>query len=375
MSIAIIRILSSLILILGIIRANAQSAKLGKPKIDTILTLLKKEMRLQHIPGLSISVLQNADLTWGEGLGITDIENNVPTSSYSEFRTASIAKMFTAVAVMQLVERGLIDLDKPIDNYCPEFGRKKWPITTRQLLQHQSGVRSYHLINDKEDSAELYSTKHYNDVLESLEIFKNDSLLFKPGTNFHYTSYGYVLLGCIIQKVSGVKYSEYMKKSIFEAAGMYHTFPDEPQEIVANRSRGYYISKDGKLHNSVYVDMSNKMAAGGFLTTSNDLILFTKALLNKKLINSASLNQMFSIQIFSDGDVVNYGYGCVVNNNNKDFYNLTEVLHGGGTPGVSNLLYILPEKRFAIAILANREDIDDRVDIARNIARIYLNLK
>jgi CubicO group peptidase (beta-lactamase class C family) len=121
--------------------------------------------------------------------------------------------------------------------------------------------------------------------------------------------------------------------------------------------------------------MSNKMAAGGFLTTSNDLILFTKALLNKKLINSASLNQMFSIQIFSDGDVVNYGYGCVVNNNNKDFYNLTEVLHGGGTPGVSNLLYILPEKRFAIAILANREDIDDRVDIARNIARIYLNLK
>ena len=143
---------------------------------------------------------------------MADVENNVPAGAGTVYRLASISKPITATAVMQLVERGRVDLDAPVWKYVPAFPVKPWPVTVRQLLCHQSGVRHYR-------GDEISSTRHYVDLTEPLKIFKDDPLLFEPGTRTSYTTYGYNLLGAVVEAASGMKFADYLEANIFRPAG------------------------------------------------------------------------------------------------------------------------------------------------------------
>src|SRR5262249_32391362 len=150
-----------------------------------------------------------------------DVENSVPAKEITAFRTGSIAKAMTAMAVMQLVEQGKIDLDAPIQKYCPAFPEKNSPLTVRHLLSHQNGIRHY------KNRLEAASPEHYSSIVDSLKIFKDEPLLFEPGTKYSYTTYGYSVLGCAIEGATGMKYEEYMAKNIFQPAGMERTRVDD----------------------------------------------------------------------------------------------------------------------------------------------------
>lgn len=361
------------IVVLACVFAQAQipaSPGLTKESTASVKELIKKKMAKDRIPGLSIAIVINGELAWSSGFGLADIENGVAARASTVYRTASIGKPLTATAVMQLAERGLLDIEAPVQIYCPAFPEKRWPLTTRHLLGHTSGIRHY---GGPRNDAELFNTIHYTSVIEALDIFKNDSLLFMPGSGHQYSTFGYNVLGCVVEGSSGKDFLAYMRIHIFEPAGMSNTRDDDPGAIIPERSRGYYITEDGNLVNSRAVDMSSKIPAGGFVTTAPDLARFAISVMNHRLITRQTLELMITPVRLNNGEIVPYGLGWGLFPG-ETWYDHREAFHGGATPQVSGMLYLLPDARFAVALLTNLENVPERTALAAEIARIVLDL-
>lgn len=343
---------------------------LSATTIAEVERLLAEKMTAERIPGLSVAIAVDGELAWSAGYGTADVENAVPATPLTAYRTASIGKPMTATAVMQLVEDGRIDLDAPVQRYCPAFPRKRWPVTTRHLLGHTSGIRHY---GGPREAEELFNTVHWDSVVEALSIFADDSLLFEPGTRYLYSTFGYNVLGCVVEGASGRSFLDYMAEHVFRPAGMTRTRDDDPAAIVPHRAAGYVIGSDGKLGNSRAVDMSSKLPAGGFITTAEDLARFGVAVVEHRLVRAETLDLMLEPVRLADGTTVGYGLGWALFPG-ETWYGEREAFHGGGTPTVSGMLYLLPDRRFAVAILANLEGVTDRTALAAHIARAVLHL-
>ena len=162
--------------------AAQNKSSLTADKITKIENLILAEMSQSKIPGLSIAVVSDNQLRYVKGFGMADLENSTPAKPVTVYRLGSLSKTITATAVMQLAEKGKLDLDAPIQKYCPAFPVKPWPITALQLLAHLAGVRDY---NNQKFLEEYFSTRHYNSISESLDIFKNDPLLQDPAPGIH----------------------------------------------------------------------------------------------------------------------------------------------------------------------------------------------
>lgn len=351
-------------------RLAAQDGGLPAGTVAAVERMLMEKMAAESIPGLSIAVVVDGRLAWSRGYGTADLENGVHATARTAYRTASIGKPMTATAVMQLVEAGRLDLDAPVQRYCPSFPEKGWPVTTRHLLGHTSGIRHYGGPNEE---AELFNTVHYESVVDALEIFSGDPLRFEPGTAHLYSTFGYNLLGCVIEGASGQRYLAYMRTQVFAPAGMDHTRDDDPAAIIPHRAEGYAIASDGELRNSRAVDMSSKLPAGGFITTAPDLARFATAVMDHRLIRAETFERMISPVRLRDGEVVPYGLGWGLFPG-ESWYGEREVFHGGVTPQVSGMLYLLPDRRFAVAILTNLEGVPGRTQLAADIAREVLGL-
>jgi len=350
--------------------ARLGGQNLRPDQIHEVEVLVREKMRTAAIPGLSVAIAINGRLIWASGFGLADVENAVPADSETAYRSASIGKPMTATAVMQLVETGRLDLDAPVQRNCPAFPEKRWTLTPRHLLSHLGGIRHY---GGPRNEEELYSTMHYESVVDALTIFKDDSLLFEPGTRYHYSTYGYNVLGCVIEGASDEPYLAYMTRHVFEPAGMTATRDDDPSAIIPHRARGYRLLPGGELANARQVDMSNKLPAGGFITTATDLVAFASGVMDGTLVRRETFARMIEPQRTASGEVVAYGLGWGLFPDDL-WYGEKEAFHGGGTPGVSGVLYLLPGRHFAVAILTNVEDVEDRVGLAAQIARIVLAL-
>ena len=171
--------------------------------------LLQAEMKARKIPALAVAIARRDRLVYDDAFGVIDLENAVPAKPSTRFRLASLAKPMTAVAVMQLVEKGKIALDAGIHEYVPAFPAKPVKVTVRQLLGHLGGIRHYDRAR-----GEMESTRHYNDVVAALEIFAADPLVHPPGSKYLYTTYGYNLLGAAVQEVADIPYVDYVRQNI-----------------------------------------------------------------------------------------------------------------------------------------------------------------
>ena len=172
---------------------------------------LNQYLQLKNVPSISAGLLHQDKIIWLKSAGIADIENNVPASTSSLYRIASISKPITAVAVLQLWERGLISLDTDARAYLPNFPVKKYKFTVRQLLNHTSGIRNYR-------EGEFDSKKFYATTDDALKLLAYDSLMFEPGTKYAYTTLGYTLLAAIVEKVSKTSFEDYLKNNVFIAS-------------------------------------------------------------------------------------------------------------------------------------------------------------
>jgi CubicO group peptidase (beta-lactamase class C family) len=157
-----------------------------------------------------VGIVKDGALLWSTGYGLADVENNVPATDETMYRLASVSKAVSATGAMWLAEHGKLDLDAPVQKYCPAFPKKPWPITTREVLAHTAGIRHYK--SDSADDPDITSTKHFGSMEAALKLFENDDLVSEPGKQFHYSTFGYTLLGCVMEGASGQRYVDFMRQ-------------------------------------------------------------------------------------------------------------------------------------------------------------------
>lgn len=322
--------------------ALAQS--LDSARIGEIERLIERTRAEAKVPGLTVAIGFDGALRWERGFGEADLENASPVQAHTLFRTASIAKPMTAVALLSLMEQGKIDLDAEIQRYVPSFPKKRWPLTVRQLLGHIGGVRHY-------QGQEFASTTHYTDVLTPLAIFNDDPLLFEPGAQYSYTTYGFNLLGAAVERVAGEPFVEALRKRVLEPAGMWDTRVDDVTAVIPGRTRFYRLSEDGAVENAGLTDTSNKIPGGGLLSTSADLVRFALAARSGALLKNDTVEEMWTAQKLANGEDGRHGLAWVVDGSNGEL----RVSHGGGQQGTTTNLTLIVKDGVAVAVMANLE--------------------
>jgi CubicO group peptidase (beta-lactamase class C family) len=303
-------------------------------------------MRILGAPGASICVVRGGEIVWSHAFGFADLEQNVPATTETRFRIGSVSKSLTSVAIGRLVQDGQLDLDSPVQRYAPSFPVKRYPITVRQLAGHLGGIRHYL-------TGEFENRKHYETVTEGLAIFAADSLLFQPGVEFSYSSYGYNLLGAVIEGASGRPYLEYMSDAVLGPAGMTHTSPEHPDSIIPLRGR-YYTRADstGPILNAPYVDNTYKWPSGGYLSTAEDLARFGDRLARGLLVRPETVELLWTSMRTSDGTSTEYGIGWTVE---RDSVGRRRVRHSGGSVGGTAHLIIYPDDGLVVGVLVNSD--------------------
>jgi len=334
------------LLFIGIILAY-QSVAFSQSNHNKLLDeYISQYILLKNVPSISAGILKDGEIVWINGIGKADLENNVLVSNTSLYRIASISKPITAVAILQLWENGLISLDTDARTYIPEFPAKKYKFTIRQLLNHTSGIRNY-------KEGEFDSKRFYATTDEALKVFAYDSLIYEPGTKYEYTSLGYTLLAAIIEKVSKTSYENYLKENLFLPAGMKSTVIDKQREVILNRVKGYEKNAESKFVNSALADLSIKVAGGGLISTTTDLLMFSKALLENRLIKSSTLDLMTRKSKLKNGKLLDYGLGFALLFNGDS---LKYFWHNGAGTGFSSMLLINPTQKTASVHLINIRD-------------------
>lgn len=302
-----------------------------------------EQMAFDQTPGISVGFIKD-DFSWARGFGYADLENSVPATPESSYRMASITKTFTALAVLQLMEAGKIDLNAEIQMYVPYFPKKKWPIFVRQLLGHLGGIPHY-LDRDKE----LHNKTHKN-TREAIAIFQDFDLVAEPGTKYHYSSYGYNLLGAAIEGVTGQSYGEFIKQHIFDPLGMSDSRMDDPIAIIPNRVRGYRWV-NGRIGRSEFVDMSSRFAAGGTRSTVTDLLKYARGITQGKLLEPQHWRQMLFPMATKKGILTGRSMGWAIRPRRGHF----QISHGGSQAETKTYLFLFPLENFAVAIASNLE--------------------
>lgn len=327
--------------------------------------LFSAYIRDHHIPALSVAVVSDGKLVFSNGYGLADVENAVPATAQTVYRIASLSKPVTATAAMELVQTGKLDLDAPIQKYCPAFPKKQWPITARELLTHQSGIRDF------KDDAETINTRHYTSIQDTLPQFASDPLQFEPGVKMQYTSYGYVVLGCVMEGSSGEKYQDYMRHAVFTPAGMKTARLDDVFAIIPHRARGYQLATHGELQNAQFVDVSNKPPGSGINASAEDMGSFVAALYSGKLVAHPTLDRMLTPAKTKEGKNTIYGFGFFLGGPIGSYRGRKEAGHGGDQQGFSSVLYLLPERQFGVVLLSNMEGQDNSTNFIGLARKIY----
>lgn len=334
-------------------------------QIDQAVELIYELMKTNSIPGLSIAVATENEIVWAQGFGFADLENKTSVKLNSKFRIGSISKTLTALAIGKLIDDYEINLSDEVHKYVAYLPKKKYPITIGQLASHTAGIRDYDY-----KTGEFFSDKNYKSVEESIDIFKDDSLLFEPGSQYSYSTYGYVLLSAVIEGVTQMDYNKFMLDSILVPMKMVNTLPDYNYDIIENRVR-FYDKMSGRVINGYHVNNSNKWAGGGYLSTSLDLVRMCRVLLNKEFLYKTTKQLLWTPATLSNGEKTNYGIGWRIN---KDYLNRMYVHHGGSSIGGRSFLLLYPNEGLAIAVTCNLST-DFNQEFVLKIAELFVDSK
>lgn len=329
-------------LLLSSVSLQAQTTAKKQPQLTASFdSILSKEFKATE-PGAAAIVVHKGKVIYKKAIGMADMELNVPLQPDMIFRIGSITKQFTAVAILQLVEQGKLSLQDDIKKYMPELPFKE-TITVEHLLNHTSGIKSY---TNKPD----FTGKMRTDMkpMEVIQLTTNDTLEFKPGTKWNYNNTGYVMLGYIIEKITGQTYEAYVQQNLFAPAGMSNSYYGSESKIIKNRAKGY--EKEGtQFQHSDYISMTLPYAAGSLLSTVEDLWKWNKALYSYKLIKKESVDKAITPYILPDGTSTRYGYGLSL----SKVQSSNAIEHGGGIPGFLTDAIYLPKEDVFAAVFTN----------------------
>jgi CubicO group peptidase (beta-lactamase class C family) len=331
-----------------------------KARVDS---LAKAFIAEPQSPGLSIAVIRaGRDTLVYEGYGKADLENDVAATPATVYRIGSITKQFTAAAVMRLVEKGAVHLGDSIGKYLPDLPKAWRPVKVRQLLNHTSGIPSYTDLG--ESWAKRWGDYMSPDTLVALTA--NEPMDFPPGTGWRYDNTGYVVLGMLLEKVTGKPYAEYLDSTIFQPLGLTHTLYCDRAPLVPHRSRGYQ-RVDGKFTNAPYLDMSQPYAAGALCSTVGDLARWNRLLATGKVVSPASYARMTTPE--GNAGLNHYGFGLVRGAVGSHIM----IEHGGGIHGFITSNAYFPADSLSITVLTNAAPSNPDALLA-NVARAVFGI-
>ena len=306
---------------------------------------IAEETVTHHFRG-TVLVGIDGKIVFEKAYGLADEEWAVPNTPKTKFRIASLTKQFTAVCILLLQERGLLHVQDPVLKYLPDLPAAWKEVTVHQLLTHTSGVPNPD-----------YGGKQYANMQrigatpgELVALVANQPLDFNPGTKWNYSNTGYIVLGMLIEKLSGQSYADFLKSNIFQPLGMTDSGYDRAPEILRARASGYDIN-NGHLTNPDFIDMSVPFSAGGIYSTVEDMFRWNEALAHPgKLLSADSLRQMFTEYPEAANQGQHYGYGVVIS---RQKFGKLLYYHGGGVEGFSSIIQRYPEERLCIVVLSN----------------------
>jgi CubicO group peptidase (beta-lactamase class C family) len=302
----------------------------------------------------AVLVARSGRTVLSKGYGMANLEWHVPNSPRTRFRIGSLTKQFTAASVLLLEERGKLNIADPISRYMPDAPPAWRAITVFNLLTHTSGIPDLTTFPDFDATEAHPATPD-----ELVGRFRDKPLDFPPGTAFKYSNSGYILLGYLIEKITGQTYRQFVQENIFRPLGMKNSGYDSNTEIVFQHAQGYASGKTG-LVVAGYVDMSIPFAAGGLYSTTEDLLRWEEALYGGKLLSAASLTKMTTP---FKGD---YAFGVAVD---LDARGNRVIRHGGAIEGFGASLIYVPAERLSVIVLSNIEGPSAR-DVSDAILKI-----
>ncbi len=285
----------------------------------------------------TVLVAEGDHILLDQGYGMADLEWNIPNAPEVKFRLGSLTKQFTATLILLLQQDGKLHIEDPVARYLPDAPKSWEKITLTNLLGHTSGIPNF--TSDKDFAAWGMSP---HTVAEEIAFFSDKPLEFEPGSKFSYSNSNYEVLGAVIEKVTGEKYGDLLRKRIFQPLGMQDTGLDTDELILPKRAQGYSPSKDGLVH-ARSESMTVPWAAGSIYSTTGDLLRWEKALFGGKVLNDASLAAM------TTAGKGNYGLGVGVVQQSG----VTVIQHGGGIEGFNTQLAYIPDRKITVVVLSN----------------------
>lgn len=316
--------------------------------------VVRAALKEQNLPGLSVAVGVDGDIVWAEGFGWANLETRVPVAPDTRFRIGTASIALTSAAVGRLLEQGRLELDDTIQTYVPEFPKKQWPVTLRQLLGHVAG-----LANDGGDEGPLFARRCDRpvDALQFLGGYERE-LLFEPGTQYRYSSYGWIVVSAAVEAAAGEPFLSFMQRQIFEPLGMGDTASDSAGETNAKRATPYFprFASDPRygLHLMRPVGYSCYAGSSDFVSTPSDLVRFAMAVNGGMLLQPATVAMLQTPQRLASGQDTGYGLGWDVDTVSLAGQQARWVGHEGtllGGPVAS--LMTFPDRKLAVSVTSN----------------------
>ncbi len=343
----------SLLQVLVIIAACAPRPPVNAPPrvvpasaADSARRLAAALVTREGLPGLAVTVsigLGGNVGVWHEGFGFADLPGGVPVTPETQFRIGSVSKLLTATALARLVQTGRLNLDAPISKYMTGLPERLRPITLRQLAGHQGGIRHYRRGN------EFLSDTPYPTLRDAMTVYASDTLVGAPGTRYFYSSYGFNLIGAVLEEVTGQPFPDVIRRQVAEPLGLSSTVPDRKGAVIPRRARTYSITGTS-VAGAPEDDLSGRWPSGGYLSSTDDLARLGRAMLLPGLLSAESLRLMTTPQRLASGEETAVGIGWRVG---MDSAGRRYLHHGGTSNGGAAFLLVYPAERLVVALATN----------------------
>lgn len=335
--------------------------------------LVQSHRRQVNVPSYSAAVAVNGEVVWAGASGWADIGRRVKATPETVYRIGSTSKALTVSATGRLLDQQVVDLDAPISRYVEDLPEKWEALTLRQLHSHTAGLPGYENNQDRLGQIASFTLwKHYDDVADSVTQFDNSPLLFEPGTDFYYSSFDVVLASVVLQAASGTAFDELMRREVFDPVCMASTGADHDAAETGNRAISYGRSGAG-FHPWRKVDLSSKLAAGGFVSTPTDLVRLGAAYLQGSFLSEDTVTKLWTPQTLRNGQVneQSYALGWRSQKVPSDWFggDLWIVHHGGISKGAMSWLVVYPDLGIVVALTANAR-VDGFSDFSNPSARL-----
>lgn len=340
----VLRCMSAALLVLSAALPLFAQTQPSGDKVGVLYEDILHSAYLADQPGAAALVARGAQIEYLDASGMANLELGVPLAPDMIFEIGSITKQFTAAAIMMLAGEGRLSVGDPITRYLPDYPDYGDGITIENLLTHTSGIFSYTNIDGYMSAGVRMDVS----VGELIDLFKDLPVEFAPGERWKYSNSGYILLGAIIESVSGMSYETFMRTRIFEPLALDHTSYGSRLRVIPNRAAGYGFL-EGEWVNAPFLSMTQPYSAGALMSTVEDLYQWSRALFGGRVISDESLKRMTTPYVLNDGDTTTYGYGLSL----REVRGRRAIGHGGGIFGYLTDEMYVPEADLFVAVFAN----------------------